>query len=127
MLATAFPGVGWVGALVDVFSTLFFPIDGVSIGVAVFLLLLGAALARRAKGSASLAVDLRGLELDADALRGLAEGLLLASYAFSRKAVAPPRPLQQITVRIAGHEHVATDPIPAEAAAILSALQVDAH
>ena len=44
-----------------------------------------------------------------------------------KKIVKTLRPLQQITVRIAGHEHVATDPIPAEAAAILSALQVDAH
>jgi leucyl aminopeptidase len=52
----------------------------------------GAALARRARGAASLAVDLRGLELDGDALRALAEGLLLASYSFSRKAQTTPRP-----------------------------------
>ena len=44
-----------------------------------------------------------------------------------KKIVKTLRPLQQITVRIAGHDHVATDPIPAEAAAILSGLQVDAH
>ncbi|HEY0238971.1 MAG TPA: bifunctional lysylphosphatidylglycerol synthetase/lysine--tRNA ligase LysX, partial [Friedmanniella sp.] len=47
ILETAFPGVGWVGALVDLCSTLFFPIDGGSIGFGIFLLLLGAALARR--------------------------------------------------------------------------------
>ncbi|WP_232506131.1 bifunctional lysylphosphatidylglycerol synthetase/lysine--tRNA ligase LysX [Microlunatus flavus] len=47
VLETAFPGVRWVDALVDVCSTLFFPVDGASIGFAVFLLLLGAALARR--------------------------------------------------------------------------------
>jgi len=44
-----------------------------------------------------------------------------------KKIVKTLRPLQQITVRIAGHDHVAADPIPAEAAAILSALQGDAH
>ncbi len=44
---TAFPGVAWVGALVDVCSTLFFPVDEGSIGFGVFLLLLGATLARR--------------------------------------------------------------------------------
>jgi lysyl-tRNA synthetase class 2 len=47
ILETAFPGVAWVGALVDVCSTLFFPIDEGSIGFGVFLLLLGATLARR--------------------------------------------------------------------------------
>ncbi len=47
ILETAFPGVGWVGAVVDLCSTLFFPVDGGSIGFGVFLLLLGAALARR--------------------------------------------------------------------------------
>ena len=49
----------------------------------------GAALARRAKGSADLAVDLRGLGLDDDALRALAEALLLASYGFSTGEPAP--------------------------------------
>lgn len=39
-----------------------------------------------------------------------------------KKIVKTLRPLQQITVQIAGHEHVATDLIPAEAATILSAL-----
>ncbi|GAA3569740.1 bifunctional lysylphosphatidylglycerol synthetase/lysine--tRNA ligase LysX [Microlunatus spumicola] len=47
ILETAFPGVGWVGALVDLCSTLFFPVDEGSIGFGIFLLLLGAALARR--------------------------------------------------------------------------------
>jgi len=44
-----------------------------------------------------------------------------------RKIVQTLRPLQQITVQIAGHEHVAADPVPAEAAAILRALHLDAH
>ncbi|MGI3786766.1 MAG: phosphatidylglycerol lysyltransferase domain-containing protein, partial [Janthinobacterium lividum] len=47
VLDRASPGGGGVGFLVDVCSTLFFPIDGGSIGFGVFLLLLGAALARR--------------------------------------------------------------------------------
>ncbi|MGI3783003.1 MAG: hypothetical protein ACRYG2_19755, partial [Janthinobacterium lividum] len=47
ILETLFPGVAWVGFLVDVCSTVFFPIDEGSIGFGVFLLLLGAALARR--------------------------------------------------------------------------------
>ena len=49
----------------------------------------GAAAARRAKGSASLAVDLRGLALDGAGLRALVEGLLLASYGFTVKDGAP--------------------------------------
>lgn len=44
-----------------------------------------------------------------------------------KKIVKTLRPLQQITVQIAGHEHVAADPIPADAADILRALQVDTH
>ncbi len=58
----------------------------------------GAALARRAKDAASLAVDLRELGLDGPGLRGLAEGLLLASYAFTQKAEPKGRALQTITV-----------------------------
>jgi leucyl aminopeptidase len=58
----------------------------------------GAALARRAKSAASLAVDLRGLALGGQQLRALAEGVLLASYTFSRKASAKPRTLQSVTV-----------------------------
>jgi len=58
----------------------------------------GATLARRAKDAASLAVDLRGLELDGPGLRALAEGLLLGSYGFSRKAEPAARTLTSITV-----------------------------
>jgi leucyl aminopeptidase len=61
----------------------------------------GAALARRAKSQVSLAVDLRELALDADALLGLAEGLLLGSYGFTMKRDAEPRPLQAITLVVA--------------------------
>jgi leucyl aminopeptidase len=58
----------------------------------------GAALARRSKGSASLAVDLRALPVDPAGLRALVEGLLLASYGFSRKATAPARALTTVTL-----------------------------
>ncbi|CAN5258308.1 hypothetical protein BH24ACT10_BH24ACT10_04880 [soil metagenome] len=56
----------------------------------------GAALARRAKDDVDLAVDLRALPVDGPALHALVEGLLLASYAFSRKADPKPRALQTI-------------------------------
>ena len=45
----------------------------------------GAAAARRAKAAASLALDLRGLDLDDAQARSLVDGLLLASYGLSRK------------------------------------------
>ena len=58
----------------------------------------GAALARRAKDAASLAVDLRGADLSGPALRALVEGLALASYSFSRKAEAKDATLTTITL-----------------------------
>ncbi len=59
----------------------------------------GAAAARRAKGATSLTLDLRGLSgLTDGGLRALAEGALLASYSFTRKAKAEPRALQRITL-----------------------------
>ncbi|HVM26236.1 MAG TPA: leucyl aminopeptidase [Mycobacteriales bacterium] len=58
----------------------------------------GAAIARRAKGGSSLAVDLRGLEPDDEQVRALVEGLLLASYGFSRKASVPARVLQDVVL-----------------------------
>ena len=42
-----------------------------------------------------------------------------------RKIVQTLRPIQQITVRIAGHEHLANDPITPPAAAILHALDIN--
>ena len=44
-----------------------------------------------------------------------------------KKTIKTLRPLKQITVKTAGHEHIAADPIPADAAAILSELQVAPH
>jgi leucyl aminopeptidase len=58
----------------------------------------GAALARRAKDTVSLTVDLRAFELEAPALRALVEGLLLASYRFSCKAEPKVRALQDVTL-----------------------------
>jgi leucyl aminopeptidase len=70
----------------------------------------GAAVARRAKASASLALDVRGLEVGEAELRGLVDGLLLASYGYSRKADPTPRALQDVTV-------VVTDPAVLQPAA----------
>ena len=58
----------------------------------------GAAVARRAKDAASLVVDLRGIDVDGAGLRALVEGLLLASYSFSRKAEPKARALTSVTV-----------------------------
>ena len=44
-----------------------------------------------------------------------------------RKIVQTLRPLQQITVQIAGHEHLANDPLTPGAAAILHALDTAAE
>ena len=44
-----------------------------------------------------------------------------------KKIVQTLRPIQQITVRIAGHEHLAADPNPPAAEAILAALQINPH
>ena len=44
-----------------------------------------------------------------------------------KKIVQTLRPIQQITVRIAGHEHLAADPTPPAAEAILAALRIDPH
>jgi leucyl aminopeptidase len=58
----------------------------------------GAALARRAKTAATLAVDLRGVALDDDGLRAFTEGVLLASYGYTRKQNGTPRALQTVTL-----------------------------
>jgi len=58
----------------------------------------GAALARLASDSPSLAFDARRLDLADEQMRALAEGLLLASYRFTRKAEPTPRALDTVTV-----------------------------
>ncbi len=60
----------------------------------------GAALARKAKDAASLLVDLREAGLDAEGVRALADGLLLASYVFSEKREPKQRALQTITLLV---------------------------
>ena len=62
----------------------------------------GAAVARKAQAAASLVVDLRGLSVDGRGLRALVEGLLLASYSFTRKAEPKARTLTSVTVVGAG-------------------------
>ena len=69
----------------------------------------GAALARRASSSAALVVDLTGLDLDGARLPALVEGLLLASYSFSRKTEPKPRALTTITLVGAGARQDALD------------------
>ena len=44
-----------------------------------------------------------------------------------KKIVRALRPLQQITVRIAGHEHLAADPLTEPARKILDALRITAQ
>ena len=58
----------------------------------------GAAVARRAKGSTSLAMDLRDLAPGPQALRALAEAMVLASYGFTTRPDAPERPLRDIVL-----------------------------
>ena len=61
----------------------------------------GAAVARRASGSTSLAVDLRGVALTAAGVRAIAEGVLLASYGFTLKT-SDPRALAEVTLVVDG-------------------------
>lgn len=44
-----------------------------------------------------------------------------------KKIVTTLRPIQQITVRIAGHEHLAEDPLTPTAEKILDALNISAQ
>lgn len=44
-----------------------------------------------------------------------------------KKIVRTLRPLEQITVRIAGHDHLAADPLTRPSNDILQCLETDAH
>ena len=79
---------------------------GTGDGSAVALRKAGAAVVRRSKGSASLAVDLRGLDVSAELLRAMVEGLLLGTYRFTHKE---PPALKTVTV-------IVTDPTSLKAA-----------
>jgi leucyl aminopeptidase len=84
---------------------------GVGDGSPAALRKAGAAAARRARSSTSLAVDLRGVDgLTPDGLRALAEGALLAAYSYTRKSKAEPRALGQVTL-------VVVDPVALQPAA----------
>ena len=61
----------------------------------------GAAVARRARGSGSLALDLRRLDLTPGGLRALVEGLLLASYGFTLQQEPEPRALRSVVLAVA--------------------------
>ena len=74
---------------------------GIGDGTPAALRKAGAAVARRSKAAASLAVDLREAGLDPLALRAFAEAALLASYTFTRKEKSDPRALQDITLVVA--------------------------
>ena len=60
------PGVSWVSSAVDAYSALFVPIDGGTIGFAVFLLILGGALARRKQAGWVLAMVIFSFSLLGD-------------------------------------------------------------
>lgn len=60
------PGVEWITSAVDAYSTLFVPIDGGTIGFAVFLLILGGALARRKQAGWVLAMIIFSVSLLGD-------------------------------------------------------------
>ncbi len=55
-----FPNVPWILSVVDAYSTLFIPIDGGTIGFAIFLSILGAALARRKQAGWVIAMIIFG-------------------------------------------------------------------
>ena len=60
------PGVYWISSVVDAYSTLFIPIDGGTIGFAIFLIILGGALARRKQAGWVIAMVIFSLSLLGD-------------------------------------------------------------
>src|SRR3954469_18143490 len=92
---------------------------GIGDGGAAALRKAGAAVARKAKSAASLAVDLRGLSPDASALRAFTEAALLASYSFSRKEKPEARALQAITLVVGDRK--ALQPVVDRATAVARA------
>jgi lysyl-tRNA synthetase class 2 len=75
--AAIFPNVFWITSLVDAYSTIFIPIDGGTIGFAILLLILGAALARRKQAGWVIAMIIFCLALLGDVL--VVVGLLVAT------------------------------------------------
>jgi lysyl-tRNA synthetase class 2 len=71
------PGIFWWGDVVDLYSTLFIPIDGSSVGAAAFLVILGGALARRKRAGWVISVALLGVVVAADLLLVLGSVVLV--------------------------------------------------
>jgi lysyl-tRNA synthetase class 2 len=76
------PGVSWWGSVVDLYSTVFIPIDGSSVGAAAFLLIVGAALARRKRVGWIIAVGLFCIVVLADIVLVLESVVLLVAGKF---------------------------------------------
>ena len=60
------PGVYWISSVVDAYSTVFVPIDGGTVGFAVFMVILGGALARRKQAGWVIAMIIFVLSLLGD-------------------------------------------------------------
>ena len=60
------PGVYWISSVVDAYSTVFIPIDGGTVGFAIFLIILGGALARRKQAGWVIAMVIFSLSLLGD-------------------------------------------------------------
>ncbi len=76
---SVFPGAYWIASVVDLYSTVFFPIDGGTIGFAVFLFILGLALGRRKQVAWVIVLAMFGLSLLADVV--VVFGLVVATTA----------------------------------------------
>ncbi len=94
------PGVLWTGVVVDAYSTVVLPVDGGTLGFAIFLAIVGGALARRKQTAWVVALVLCGISLVSDllAVTGLVLGVLgsqvdyaalplLARFAFNLPAL----------------------------------------
>ena len=68
LIQALFPALFWWGSVVDLYSTVFIPIDGSSVGAAAFLLILGGALARRKRVGWIIAVVAFSIVVAADIL-----------------------------------------------------------
>ncbi|MET1008273.1 MAG: hypothetical protein ABWX96_22190, partial [Propionibacteriaceae bacterium] len=77
VVQTLLPGLFWWGSVVDFFSTIFIPIDGSSVGAAAFLVILGAALARRKRAGWVIAIAVFSLVVAADVLLVLGSVVLV--------------------------------------------------
>src|SRR5438270_3671111 len=87
---------------------------GVGDGTPAALRKAGAAVARRAGNSRTIATTTVD-SADPDGLRAFAEAAALAAYSFSRRSVAKPRPLERLTF-VVDQEAAARAPLEAAAA-----------